>query len=144
MGTKTLRTAIIKILRKGDKDPMEASNYRPISLLSIFYKLASCVITRRIKPVVEQVIGKEQKAFINSNNIGSCILNLLNMMKFANDKKRAWLILLIDFNKAFDSINHRFLENTLKILGFGENMINWIKTFFLSFANFIMVNGHQS
>ena len=86
--TKTLRTAIIKILRKGDKDPLEASSYRPISLLCIFYKLASCVITRRIKPVVEQVIGKEQKAYINSNNIGSCILNLLNMMKFANDKKR--------------------------------------------------------
>ena len=85
--TKTLRTAIIKILRKGDKDPMEASNYRPISLLSIFYKLASCVITRRIKPVVEQLIGKEQKAYIKSNNIGSCILNLLNMMKFATEKK---------------------------------------------------------
>ena len=67
---------------------MEASNYRPISLLSIFYKLASCVINRRIKPVVEQLIGKEQKAYTKTNNIGSCILNLLNMMKFANDKKR--------------------------------------------------------
>ena len=39
------------------------------------------------------------------------------MMKFANEKKKAWLILLIDFNKAFDSIDHKFLENTLKILG---------------------------
>merc|ERR1712002_574129 len=109
-----------KILRKGDKDPMEASNYRPISLLCIFYKRASFVITRRIKPVVEQLIGKEQKAYIKSNNIGSCILNQLNMMKFANDKKKAWLILLIDFNKAFDFIDHKFLDNTLKILGFGE------------------------
>ena len=111
--TKTLRTAIIKILRKGDKDPLEATSYRPISLLSIFYKLASCVITRHIKPVVEQVVGKEQKAYINSNNIGSCILNLLNMIEFTNDKKRAWLILLIDFNKAFDSISHSFLTNAL-------------------------------
>ena len=86
--TKTLRLAIIKILRKGSKDPTEATSYRPISLLSIFYKLASCVLTRRIKPVVEKLIGKEQKAYIKSNNIGSCILNLLNMMKFANDKKK--------------------------------------------------------
>ena len=69
--TKTLRLAIIKILRKGSKDPTEASSYRPISLLSIFYKLASCVLTRRIKPVVEKLIGKEQKAYIKSNNIGS-------------------------------------------------------------------------
>ena len=86
--TKTLRLAIIKILRKGSKDPTEATSYIPFSLLSIFYKLASCVLTRRIKPVVEKLIGKEQKAYIKSNNIGSCILNLLNMMKFANDKKK--------------------------------------------------------
>ena len=57
--TRTLRLAIIKILRKGTKDPTEATSYRPISLLSIFYKLASCVLTRRIKPVVEKLIGKE-------------------------------------------------------------------------------------
>ena len=86
--TKTLRLAIIKILRKGSKDPTEASSYRPISLLSIFYKLASCVLTRRIKPVVEKLIGKEQKAYIKSNNIGSCILNLLNMMKFEMTRKK--------------------------------------------------------
>ena len=142
--TKTLRTAIIKILRKGDKDPMEASNYRPISLLSIFYKLASCVITRRIKPVVEQLIGKEQKAYIKTNNIGSCILNLLNMMKFANDKKKAWLILLIDFNKAFDSISHEFLNNTLELMGFGEDMREWIKIFFNNREANVLINGHLS
>ena len=34
--TKLLGTAIIKILRKGEKDPLEAGNYRPISLLSVF------------------------------------------------------------------------------------------------------------
>ena len=142
--TKTLRLAIIKILRKGSKDPTDATSYRPISRLSIFYELASCVLTRRIKPVVEKLIGKEQKAYIKSNNIGSCILNLLNMMKFTNDKKKEWLILLKDFNKAFDSIDHKFLENTIKIFGFGENMRNWIKTFFSSREAYVIVNGHMS
>ena len=59
-------------------------------------------------------------------------------------KKKASLILLIDFNKAFDSIDHKFLDNTLKILGFGENMTNWIKTFFSSREAYVMVNGHKS
>ena len=48
--SQTLRPTIIKLLRKGDKNPHEIGNYHPISLLSIFYKLASCCITRRIKP----------------------------------------------------------------------------------------------
>ena len=57
--TRILNSAIIKLLRKGDKNPLLAGSYRPISLLSIFYKLASCCITKRIKPVVELLIGKQ-------------------------------------------------------------------------------------
>ena len=47
--TKLLGTAIMKILRKGEKYPLEAGNYRPISLLSVFYKMASGAITRRLQ-----------------------------------------------------------------------------------------------
>lgn len=43
--TKTLRTAILKLLCKGDNDPTFRWNYRPIPLLSVFYKVASCAIT---------------------------------------------------------------------------------------------------
>ena len=63
--SQTLRGAILKLLRKGEKDPLEMGNYRPISLLSIFYKLASCCITQRIKPAMEIIIGKQQKAYID-------------------------------------------------------------------------------
>ena len=52
--------------------------------------------------------------------------------------------MLKDFNKAFDSIDHQFLKNTLKIFGFGKNMRNWIKTFFSSREAHVMVNGHMS
>ena len=50
--SQTLRNAILKLLRKGDKDQLDIGNYRPISLLYVFYKIASCCITRRIKPAV--------------------------------------------------------------------------------------------
>ena len=58
--TRILNSAVIKLQRKGGKNPLLAESYRPISLLSIFYKLASCCITKRIKPVVELLIGKPQ------------------------------------------------------------------------------------
>ena len=58
------REAIIRLLRKGDKNPLLPGNYRPISLLSIFYKLASATITRRIKPVLSRLVGVEQKAYL--------------------------------------------------------------------------------
>ena len=58
------KLAIIRLLRKGEKSPLLPGNYRPISLLSIFYKLASACITRRIKPVLARLIGTEQKAWM--------------------------------------------------------------------------------
>ena len=123
---------------------MLAESYRPISLLSNFYKLASCCITKRIKPVVELLIGKQQKAYITSNNIGSCILNLVNMINNVNNKRKAALIMLIDFKKAFDSIDHRFIDHSLKLVGFGENVRSWISTFFNKRTAFILSGGHPS
>ena len=55
--TSPLRTGVIRLLRKGQKDPTLTGNYRPISLLSIHYKLASCCITQRLRPLVGRVIG---------------------------------------------------------------------------------------
>ena len=140
--TTSLRKAIVKLLRKGTKDPTLAGNYRPISLLSIFYKLASCAITQRIKPAVESIIGRQQKAYIKHNNIGSCIINLINMISHTIKKKKSALILLIDFKKAFDSISHTFIENTLKTLGFGPDIITWISTFLKNRDAQIFTGGH--
>ena len=140
--TTSLKKAIVKLLRKGTKDPTLAGNYRPISLLSIFYKLASCAITQRIKPAVEAIIGRQQKAYIKHNNIGSCIINIINLIKHTIKKKKSALILLIDFKKAFDSISHTFINNTLKTLGFGPDIITWISTFLKDRDAQILTGGH--
>ena len=79
---------------------------------------------------MEILIGKQQKAYIDKNNIGSCILNLLNLMKHVNKKKIPAIILLIDFKKAFDSINHRNIQSVLTMYGFGPCILNWINNFF--------------
>ena len=139
-----MRKAVIKLLRKGTKDPTLTGNYRPISLLSIFYKLASCCITQRIKPAIESIIGIQQKAYIKSNNVGSVILNIINMMKNVSLKKKSALILCIDFRKAFDSLDHTFIHNTLSLLGFGPDIITWIKLFFTNRDAQILMGGQLS
>ena len=140
--TKTLKVAIIRMLRKGKKDPTLTGNYRPISLLSVFYKLASCVITNRIKPAVEHIVGQQQKAYIGNNNIGSCITNLINMIRGVNTKKTNALILLIDFRKAFDSLDQEFIQTALKRLGFGKDIREWIRLFFDKREAYILLGGH--
>ena len=120
--TTMLKTAIMKILRKGEKCPLEPGNYRPISLLSVFYKIGSGCMGK--------IIGKQQKAYSRDRNIGSILLNLLNMMDFVNKKKMESLILLVDFKKAFDSIDTKFIDSALATFNFGPSFRRWVKLFF--------------
>jgi hypothetical protein len=77
-----------------------------------------------MKPAVKHIIGKEQKAYTPEKNIGSCILNIINLMDRTITKKEAGLILLIVFKRAFNSISHKFIYDTLESLNFGRDIIS--------------------
>ena len=139
--TTLLRTAIMKLLRKGDKCKLEATNYRPISLLSVFYKIASGAITRRLEKVIDKVVGKNQKAYSSKKNITSVLLNVINMIHATTREKRSALMVAIDFRKAFDSINHSFIDTCLKTLNFGEGFRKWVQLFFGDRETYLMMNG---
>ena len=66
------------------------------------------------------------------------------MISHVTEKKKTALILLIDFRKAFDSIDHTFLHNTLTLLGFGPDIVKWITLFFNNREAQILMGGHMS
>ena len=45
--------------------------------------------------------------------------------------------------KAFDSMNHAFLIAALKIYGFGDNFIDWIKILLKSQESYVIKRGHN-
>ena len=63
-------------------------------------------------------------------------------MKHVKESRKNTLILLIDFKKAFDSIDHKFLFNTLDTLGFGSDINGWIKLFFNNRRAQILMSRH--
>ena len=99
----------MKLLQKGNKDHTNPNSFRPISLLSVIYKIASCAISNRLKKTLPTIIGKQQKAYIPNDNIGICLLNLLSTINHCNKNKLDGLLLLIDFKKAFDSIDQQLI-----------------------------------
>ena len=58
--------------------------------------------------------------------------------------KKEALLLLVDFQKAFDSIDHTFIDNALKLYGFGESIRTWIRLFFDKREALILLGGHLS
>ena len=52
------------------------------------------------------------------------------------------LLFFSDFEKAFDSLNHTFLFETLNHFNFGDSLIDWIKVFYKGAKSSVINNGH--
>ena len=120
------KLGVIILLPKPDKDKRFLANWRPISLLNHIYKILSGALAERLKPVLQQIIHPDQKGFVSGRYIGECIRNTYDTIEYAKSKNRAGLLLLIDFEKAFDSISHSFIIKSLHFFGFGFSFIKWI------------------
>ena len=124
----TLRHGLITCLPKGQKPREFIKNWRPITLLSVVYKIASAAIANRLKPILEKIIPNNQTGFLKGRNISDCTRLVYDIMYYAEKENIPGLLLLVDFEKAFDSISWSFLNECLKILGFGTGFIRWINT----------------
>ena len=68
----SMRQSIITSLPKGQKDRRYIKNWRPISLLSVVYKLASATIAERLKPILPEIISPHQSVFMSGRSIADC------------------------------------------------------------------------
>ena len=139
-----LRSAIMKLLPKGNKNPLNPNSYRPISLLSVFYKMASGAITRRLETKIESLIGPHQVAYSKKRNITTVLINTISAIKEAKKQDEKYLLVSIDFAKAFDSIGHGFIDTVLSLLNFGPSFRRWVKLFFVKRITYLLLNGFFS
>ena len=122
----TVRLGIIALIPKGDKDRRLISNWRPLTLLVTLYKLISSTLASRLKPTLDRLLGHEQKAYVPGCFISEFTRNTYDIFSNAKENNLPGMILLIDFEKAFDSVSFDFILATLDIFDFGENLKTWI------------------
>ncbi|MCU7800901.1 MAG: hypothetical protein KZQ70_12335, partial [gamma proteobacterium symbiont of Lucinoma myriamae] len=138
------KQGVITCIPKGDKDKLYLKNWRPISLLNTAYKLASACIANRIKTVLPNIINEDQTGFISGRFIGENIRTLYDIMHFTEKYKIPGLLLLIDFEKAFDSVSWIFIDGVLDFFNLGSCIKNWIKVFYSNIVSCVYVNGQLS
>ncbi|GJR36307.1 RNA-directed DNA polymerase, eukaryota [Tanacetum coccineum] len=105
------------------QNPIGLSDYRPISLIGCFYK----ILAKRIKKVIGGLIGDEQNAFIKGRFIldGSLIAN--EAFDFLKKKKKRAFLLKIDFEKAYVSVNWKFITDTMGHMGSFKGIFKGVK-----------------
>ena len=140
----SLRHAIINCIPKGNKPREFLQNWRPISLLSVLYKLLSGTIANRTKPFLNKLISETQTGFIPGRYIGESTRLVYDTMQYLEANSKPGLLMLIDFEKAFDSISWKFMYNVLNFLGFPSDYVLWIKLLNANFTASIVQAGVKS
>ena len=136
--------SVITCIPKEDKDRRYLANWRPISLMNTDTKIASAVIANRIKPVLPSIISDCQKGFIKDRFMGENTRLLYDLMHYLEKHNKTGLLLLVDFEKAFDSIEWSFLKKALKSFNFGPSICKWFEVFYLKASSCVINNGHLS
>ena len=124
------RHGIITLIPKENKSRQKITKYRQICLLNPVYKIASASIANRIKAVIDKLISRDQSGFILGRYIGDNTRIVYDLMQFVDEKNISGLLLLIDFEKAYDSLSLSFMKNLLKSFNLGISTITWISTFY--------------
>ena len=122
----TQRRGIIKLIPKKDAEPFLIKNWRPISLLNCDYKIAAKALANRLKKVLPKLVNSDQTGFMKGRFIGENIRLIDGVINFADAENIPGLLLFLDFEKAFDTVEWVFIKKTFQQFNFGPSMIKWI------------------
>ena len=131
---KTARVGLISLLPKGKKDPNFLKNWRPLTLLNLDYKILAKVLALRLKLVVPDLIGPQQTGFMEGRQISKDIRKTMDVITYMNIKKKACLIMTIDFEKCFGLLTYNAIQGALTYFHFGKTYNSWIALFFNEFT----------
>lgn len=135
---------IVPIFKKGDRNV--PSNYRPISLLSVFDKLLEKIVYKRIYQFFQKynVIYKYQFGFRKNHSTSLALLEVVDACYKNLDNNNKILGIYFDLQKAFDTCDHQILLHKLYHVGIRGVMHNWLKNYLYNRKQYTFCNGVSS
>ena len=135
------KQAIITLIEKKGKDKRMIKNWRPISLINVDAKIISKVLVKRLEKVLPTIIHFNQNAFVKGRSIFDAVRTIDDMVDYTKRNGLSGLLVAIDFEKAFDTLNFNFLIRTLHNFNFGPSFIHWIRVLYKNVSSCVMNNG---
>nr|XP_023919081.1 uncharacterized protein LOC112030645 [Quercus suber] len=126
------------------QNPVNVSDYRPISLCNVLYKIFSKVLANRLKRILPSIISEHQSAFTKNRLISDNILVAYESLHYMNNMrtgKTGYMAVKLDMSKAYDRVEWVYLENVMRKLGFCERWIGLIMVCIKTVTYSILVNG---
>ena len=93
-------------IEKPDKDPSLPANYRPISLLSVFYKLLERLALQHIPLTVERLLSPDQAGFRKGRSTCDQVATLTTFIKNGFQQNLKTCAVFLDLAAAYDTVWH--------------------------------------
>jgi hypothetical protein len=122
-------TAIV-LIPKVD-EPEMISQFRPIRLCNVIYKVLSKCLVNRLRPLLDDIISEAQSAFVPGRLITDNALLAFECMHYIQQEQnpgKSFRAYKLDLSKAYDRVDWVFLEQMMIKLGFSHCWVRWIMT----------------
>ena len=136
---------VIPIPKKNS--PSEKEDYRPITILPCLAKVAEMLMAEQITAYLSnyQLLSPLQSGFRSGHSCETAIVKVLDDVRMAFDNGELTLLCLLDFSKAFDSVDHHLLVAKLKyFFGFTDSAANLIANYLCNRLQTVKSNGSSS
>lgn len=111
----TLLTLIPKV-----HEPSRPSDFRPIALCNVIYKIVTKILASRMKHFLPYIIGQNQTSFITGRNATDNPIILQEVVHSMNNMtgRKRYMVIKLDLAKAYDRMEWSFIRECLDLLRF--------------------------
>ena len=127
-------------------DPKLATNYRPISLLSIPSKLLERIVYSKLMVhlLENSLLSTRQFGFRPQSSTQEAILSATNDWHLHLDSKKEVACMFFDFSKAFDTLPHWTILSNLKRVGVTGSLLKWFNSYLSCRQQRVVLGGSSS
>ena len=133
---------VIPLFKKGST--LDPGNYRPVSILNVLSKILERAVQSQLSDYLEKrgLLFENQSGFRGGYSTDSCLIGLTDFIKAELGKGNLVGMVLIDLQKAFDTVDHDILSEKLKSIGVSSTA--WFDSYLHNRRQCVDINGSRS
>ena len=132
---------LIYLIPKSDGPSLDIKKWRPITLLNTVYKILAKAISIRLSTIMPTVIHPTQTGFIRERSILDNVYTFWESVALATKSNQKLVVLMLDFEKAYDRVDWEFLQGVLIRFGFSKEWIKGISSLYNAAQSRVLLAG---